>query len=141
MAALMAQAKTAHHAHRDSRGTAVLGERVRIRGRISGQGDLSILGVVEGDVVVRGDLSVGENARIDSETLEAQAVTIAGEVNGDVTASGPVRLGATARVKGDLKGSEVSIDEGAQFAGRIEADFELPASLGGSSKPRHEKGR
>jgi cytoskeletal protein CcmA (bactofilin family) len=127
----MAQAKRAV-----SRETAVLGEGVRIRGRITGEGSLSILGTVEGDVVVRGDLSVGEHARLDSETLEAQAVTIAGEVNADINASGPVRLGPTARVRGDLKGSEVSIDEGAQFAGRIEADFELPGELGGKSGRR-----
>ncbi len=126
MAAIMAQAKrSSSHG-----GAAVLGASVRIRGRISGEGDLSILGSVEGDIVVRGDLDVGEHAKIDSELLEAQAVTIAGEVNADVNASGPVRLGSTARVRGDLKGTEISIAEGAQFAGRIEADFELPASLG-----------
>jgi cytoskeletal protein CcmA (bactofilin family) len=133
MAAIMAHAKaTTRHVptRAGSRDAAVLGASVRIRGRISGDGDLSILGTVEGDVVVRGDLIVGEGARLDSEVLEAQAVTISGEVNGDVTATGPVRLHSSARVKGDLKGSEISIEEGAQFAGRIEADFELPASLG-----------
>jgi cytoskeletal protein CcmA (bactofilin family) len=113
-----------------SRDAAVLGTSVRIRGRISGEGDLSILGTVEGDVAVRGDLTVGEGAHVASEVLEAHAVTIAGEVEADVSASGPVRLAATARVRGDLKGSEISIEEGAQFAGRLEADFELPAALG-----------
>jgi cytoskeletal protein CcmA (bactofilin family) len=136
MAAFMAQAKASSARHLPARprssDPAVLGAGVRIRGRISGEGDLSILGSVEGDVVVRGDLNVGEGARLESEVLEAHAVTIAGEVNGDVTASGPVRLGATARVRGDLKGTEISIEEGAQFAGRIEADFELPAGLGKS---------
>lgn len=129
----MAQAKTsaARHVPRTgSRDAGVLGTSVRIRGKISGEGDLQILGSVEGDVVVRGDLTIGESASIESENLEAQAVTIQGEVKGDVNATGPVRLGRTARVHGDLKGSEISIEEGAQFAGRIEADFELPASLG-----------
>jgi cytoskeletal protein CcmA (bactofilin family) len=134
MAARMAQAKRVVGSSREA---AVLGERVRIRGRISGEGDLSILGHVEGDVVVRGDLTIGEHARLESERLEAQAVSISGEVEGDVNATGPVRLRPTARVRGDIKGSEVSIEEGAQFAGRIEADFELPASLGsGSTKTR-----
>lgn len=134
MAALMAQAKTSAARHIPPRGgsreAGVLGTSVRIRGRISGEGDLQILGTVEGDVSVRGDLVIGESAHVESETLEAQAITIAGELKGDVNATGPVRLGATARVQGDLKGSEISIEEGAQFAGRIEADFELPASLG-----------
>jgi len=131
----MAQAKTTvRHApppvRSGSRDAAVLGASVRIRGRISGEGDLSILGSVEGDVSVRGDLTIGDGARVASETLEAHAVTIAGELDGDVSASGPVRLASTARVHGDLKGSEISIEEGAQFAGRLEADFELPAALG-----------
>jgi cytoskeletal protein CcmA (bactofilin family) len=130
----MAQAKTSavRHVPRSSgsRDAGVLGTSVRIRGKISGEGDLQILGSVEGDVVVRGDLTIGESAHIETENLEAQAVTIQGEVKGDVNATGPVRLGRTARVHGDLKGSEISIEEGAQFAGRIEADFELPASLG-----------
>ena len=130
----MAQAKTSAARHvpvrSGSRDSGVLGTSVRIRGKISGEGDLQILGTVEGDVVVRGDLTIGESAHIESENLEAQAVTIQGEVKGDVNATGPVRLGRTARVHGDLKGSEISIEEGAQFAGRIEADFELPASLG-----------
>jgi len=128
----MAQAKAQMRpvARGGSRETAVLGASVRIRGRISGEGDLSILGSVEGDVSVRGDLSIGDGAHVESETLEAHAVSIAGELKGDVNASGPVRLAATARVQGDLKGSEISIEDGAQFAGRLEADFELPAALG-----------
>lgn len=129
----MAQAKTSIR-HAPVRGgshqPAVLGASVRIRGRISGEGDLSILGTVEGEVAVRGDLTIADGARVESESLEAHAVSIAGEVKGDVNASGPVRLASTARVHGDLKGSEISIEEGAQFAGRLEADFELPAALG-----------
>src|SRR2546423_810830 len=103
MAALMAQAKTSAARHvpvrsgSGSRDAGVLGTSVRIRGKISGEGDLQILGTVEGDVVVRGDLMIGESAHIETENLEAQAVTIQGEVKGDVNATGPVRLGRTAR--------------------------------------------
>jgi cytoskeletal protein CcmA (bactofilin family) len=115
-------------------GEAVLGTNVRIRGRISGDTDLTILGSVEGDIAVRGDLSIGDGAHVDSEVIEAHGVSIAGEVTSNVAATGPVRLGATARVRGNLKGSEISIEDGAQFAGRIEADFELPAALGGKTR-------
>lgn len=121
---------------RSNRGgdAAVLGSNVRIRGRISGDTDLTILGSVEGDIALQGDLSIGDGARVESEVIEAHGVSIAGEVTSDVAATGPVRLGATARVRGNLKGSEISIEDGAQFAGRIEADFELPAALGGKSR-------
>ncbi len=42
---------------------------------------------------------------------------------------------ATAEVEGNLSGAEVSLDEGASFHGRIDAEFDLPAELGGPHKP------
>ena len=53
------------------------------------------------------------------------------DVEGGISAGGAVHLTASSRVRGDLKGSEVSIEEGAEFAGRIDAIFDLPAELGG----------
>ncbi len=136
MAQPKASSRDVRHAppRRNSGDAAVLGANVRIRGRISGDTDLTILGNVEGDIAVRGDLNIGDGAHVESEVIEAHGVTIAGELVSNVSASGPVRLGSTARVRGNLKGSEISIDDGAQFAGRIEADFELPASLSGKSR-------
>jgi hypothetical protein len=43
-----------------------------------------------------------------------------------------VRIAPGGRVKGDLHGTGISIDEGAEFAGRLDAEFELPPELGGS---------
>ena len=55
---------------------------------------------------------------------------VSGTLEGDVDARGPVALRATAEVEGNLSGAEVSIEEGASFHGRIEAEFDLPAELG-----------
>jgi cytoskeletal protein CcmA (bactofilin family) len=93
---------------------AVIGRSTRIRGRISGDGDLVIEGNVEGDI----DVGAG-------------AVTVRGEVEGDIRARGAVRIESGARVRGDVSG-ELSMEEGAEFVGNIEADFEMPAELGGS---------
>jgi cytoskeletal protein CcmA (bactofilin family) len=105
-----------------------------VRGRIHGEGDLVIEGQVEGEVALRGDLTVAEGAELTSKTVEAQSVTIAGALEGDVNASGPVRLGSSARVRGDLRGSTVSIDEGARFSGRLECEFTLPPELEGNGR-------
>jgi cytoskeletal protein CcmA (bactofilin family) len=110
---------------------AVIGRSTRIRGRISGDGDLVVDGTVEGDVSVRGDLTVGDGATLTS-TVEANGVTVRGEVEGDIRARGAVRLEAGARVRGDVFGESFSLEEGAEFAGRVEAEFELPPELGGS---------
>ncbi len=115
-------------------GGARIGSGARVRGRIHGQGDLTIEGNVEGEVALRGDLTIAEGATVISESVGAHAVTIAGSLEGNVAASGPVHLGPTARVRGDLQGTAVAIDDGARFSGRLDCEFELPPELGGASQ-------
>lgn len=127
----MAQARTTTRSEgREAR----IGSSARVRGRIHGEGDLVVEGHVEGDVAIRGDLTIAEGASVTSKAVEAQAVTIAGALEGDVAASGAVRLVAGAQVRGNLRGSQVAIDDGARFSGQLDCDFELPAELGGSSR-------
>jgi cytoskeletal protein CcmA (bactofilin family) len=126
-------------AQRSSRGgndaRAVIGASTRIRGRITGDGHLTVDGSVEGDIAIRGDLVVGEGASLTSN-VEAESVSIAGSLDGDVSARGLVKLGAGAKMSGNIKGEQIAIDEGAEFAGRLDCDFELPAELSGSSRKR-----
>lgn len=93
---------------------AVIGRATRIRGRISGDGDLVIEGNVEGDI-------------------DVSSVTVRGEVEGDIRARGAVRVEAGGRVRGDVSG-EFSLEDGAEFVGNISADFDMPAELGGTSQ-------
>lgn len=106
----------------------VLGRATRVRGRVTGDGSLRVEGTVEGDVTLTGDLALEEDATITGD-VAAASVVIAGTLRGDVTSRGPVAIRATATVEGNLGGSEVSLDEGATFTGRIEAEFDLPAEL------------
>ena len=108
---------------------ATIGASTRIRGRVSGEGDLSIEGSVEGAITLRGDLDVAEGGSAISEAVEANNVTIAGTLEGDVTAQGAVRVASGARVRGSLRGASISIEDGARFSGRIDCDFDLPAEL------------
>ena len=48
-------------------------------------------------------------------------------------ASGVVRIEAGTRVRGDVAGESFSLEEGAEFVGRLDASFELPAELSGGS--------
>ena len=111
-----------------------IGGGARIRGRIHGDGDLIVEGHVEGDVVLRGDLTIAESGSVESETIEAHAVTIAGTLEGDVAASGAVRLVSGARVRGNLRGTAVAIEDGARFSGKLDCEFDLPPELGGASR-------
>lgn len=112
-------------------GQAVIGRSTRVRGRVSGDGDLLIEGSVEGDITVTGDLTIAEGGRATS-SIEAVAVTLRGELDGDVRASGLIRIEAGARVRGDLHGDSISLEEGVELVGNLEMTFDLPAELGGS---------
>lgn len=130
----MAQARTTKLG--GPRGTASIGRTTRVHGRVSGEGDLVVEGRVEGDVRLRGDLTVAEGGAVIADVIEAHAVRLDGNVEAQVEATGPVHLGGGARVRGDLKGSAIAIDDGADFAGRIDCEFELPPELGGSPGKR-----
>ncbi len=114
---------------------AVIGRTTRVRGRVSGDGSILIEGNVEGDIAVRGDLTIAEGGRATS-SIEADAVTLRGELDGDVRARGLVRIEAGARVRGDITAESVALEEGAEFVGRLDAAFELPAELGGTTGGR-----
>jgi cytoskeletal protein CcmA (bactofilin family) len=121
----MAQART----RTANGGAGRIGSGTRVRGRIAGDGDLTVEGEVEGDITLGGALTIADGAKVVADVIEAQTVTIAGALEGSVTATGPVRAVAGARVRGNLKGSAVAIDEGAHFTGRLECEFDLPPEL------------
>ncbi len=120
----MAQARTTSSAGNEAR----IGGGTRIVGRVTGEGNLFIEGRVEGEISVRGDLEIDPTGVVVSD-IDARSVTVAGSLEGDVTATGPVAVRSGARVRGDLRGSEVTIEEGAQFAGRLDCEFSLPEGL------------
>jgi len=112
--------------------TAVLGKGARLRGRIGGDGDLRVEGSISGDVAVKGQLVVVEGGEIVAD-VQAGSVIIEGSIEGDITATDAVAIRASARVTGALKGSSISIEEGASVSGSVEAAFELPPELGGKA--------
>lgn len=113
----------------------VLGRGTRVRGRVHGDGSLRVEGAIEGGVQVSGDLEIEDGAAVTGD-VEAGAVIVGGQLTGDVSARGPVTIRATARVTGNMAGSEVSLEEGAEFTGRIDAEFDLPAELTGRPASR-----
>ena len=111
-------------------GGSVLGRGARVRGRLSGDGDLRVEGQIEGDVSVSGELGIDDDGRIDG-SVEAAAVTVAGAVHGDITARGVITIRAGAKVDGNVSGGEFVLEEGAAFTGRLDMEFDLPAELMG----------
>ena len=120
-------------------GDARIGASAKVHGRIAGDGDLTVEGRVDGDISLRGELTVTDGGVVSAETIEADAITVAGRLEGEMRISGVVRALAGSSVRGDIRGGgTLTLEEGAEFVGRIENEFDLPPEL---EAPSGHKGR
>lgn len=100
--------------------TAIVGAGTELRGRISGDEDLTVLGRIEGEIDLgRAALSIEKGAAVRAD-VRAGSVRVSGAVVGNLTAAGLIHLSATARVAGDLRCTRLVIEPGAQVAGQVD---------------------
>jgi cytoskeletal protein CcmA (bactofilin family) len=113
----------------------VIGSSAVIRGNVRGDSSLEILGRVEGDVGVTGDLSLGREAVV-LGAISGARILIGGSVQGDVTGTEAVLIAETGRVVGDLSAPRIGMSEGAQVRGSVRTDGNAgaPASPRGSAQ-------
>ena len=109
----------------------VLGPSTRVTGRIGGEGAIRVEGDVKGDVSVSGAAEIVEGASIEG-TVHAESLEIAGSLLGDAVTRGPIAVRASAVVRGDLRGSEISIEPGSRISVRLDTHIEL--DLGASRR-------
>jgi cytoskeletal protein CcmA (bactofilin family) len=100
-----------------------------IVGKIVGQGKLSILGHVEGEVHAS-TVQIGDGAQVEGNIV-AEELTIGGRVKGTIHAN-RVKLNSTAVVEGDIYHRSLAIEENAQFEGmsrRQDSVIDTPSLL------------
>jgi cytoskeletal protein CcmA (bactofilin family) len=97
---------------------------------VTGDGDVTIEGRVEGEVNLRGDLVIAEGGAVVSD-VEAESLRVEGSLEGDANIRGDVVILAGAKVRGDLRGASISLDLGADLDGRLDSEFTLPRELAG----------
>jgi cytoskeletal protein CcmA (bactofilin family) len=91
-----------------------LGPSLRVKGEISGDGDLLVDGSVEGVVRLdKGKLMIGPTAKLEAE-ITADEVLVRGNVKGNVRA-GQIEVGSDGSVIGDLTARQVFIKDGAHI--------------------------
>ncbi len=116
-------------ARRSTSGEAsTLGRGVGIKGRVTGDGDLTIEGKLEGELSIGGALHVTDEAQVRAR-VEASAVLVEGLLEGDISAAGPVKAAAGAKLKGTITAESFAMDDGADVSAEIVAEFELPPEL------------
>lgn len=97
---------------------AYFGKNLKIKGNVSGGGDLIILGELEGEFDLNGKLQVAEHASINGN-VKANDIIVKGNIQGTLSAVGKIQLDAMAKVKGHLNCSKISVMEGALIDGEI----------------------
>jgi cytoskeletal protein CcmA (bactofilin family) len=105
-----------------ARSSARLGSSLHIKGHITGTEDLQIDGKIDGPISLNGhELTVGPTAQLTSE-IHAREVVVYGKVVGNLHARDRVDVKSDGSVIGDISTARISIEDGAQFKGRIEID-------------------
>lgn len=90
---------------------------MRVRGELSGPGDLKISGFFEGRIHVSGAVWVAAGAQVKADVV-AGRVRIDGVLEGTIRASREASVGPDGRLVGDVYGM-LAVDEGGVFQGRI----------------------
>ena len=92
---------------------------IKIKGEISGHGDLFLDGEFDGKIrFSSGTLTVGPNARVRAE-IEATEIIVRGELTGTVKASELVQIWSTGKLTGDIETQGIVIDDGAYLCGTV----------------------
>jgi cytoskeletal protein CcmA (bactofilin family) len=103
------------------RAVACVSQGIKIKGDITGNEDLFIDGNIEGNLTFgSGTVTLGPNATVKAD-VTAKEVIVRGRVEGKLTATDRIQVWRSARVQGDLKADRVSIEEGAELHGMLEA--------------------
>lgn len=99
--------------------TTVISRGAHVRGKLTGDGSVVILGRVDGDIRVDGEVIV-EAGGLVASNVTAKRIVIRGAVKGDLTADEAIALEEGARVVGDVRAPRVAI-QGALLKGYVQA--------------------
>jgi cytoskeletal protein CcmA (bactofilin family) len=108
----------------------IIASDMTVVGDLETEGVVRIEGRVKGTVRVGSQILVAKGATIEGD-LHTQEAVIAGTVTGAIHASDRVELQATAVVAGDIHTARIAIVEGAKVTGEVKMDG--PKSLGGAA--------
>jgi cytoskeletal protein CcmA (bactofilin family) len=125
-------------------GTSYLGKNLDVAGTVSGDGDIIIMGPVNGIFDMTGEINIGGTSKICGE-LKSNSISVNGFIEGTLVAYRNIHLDATASVKGIIAAPILSIVEGALFDGEVRmsnnAEGLIFENSGGDGNERPVKNR
>ena len=104
----------------ESRGIAIIGKGMVIKGQIKSAEHMHIAGEVDGALYLAGyDLTVTAESRVRAG-VTAREVDISGSIQGNVEATRKITVRKGGKLIGDLRTPGIVIEDGAYFKGNIE---------------------
>ena len=101
----------------ESKGSAVIGKSVMIKGEIHSREDLTIDGEVEGTVELHENrLTVGPNGKVQA-SVKAREIIVLGTILGNVDVTDKIDIRKDAKLVGDIRTARIVIEDGAYFKG------------------------
>ena len=104
----------------------VIGPTLVIKGEVSAEEDLLIMGFVEGKIDHNQRLTIHAEGSVKA-TVKAKEIQIDGAVEGDIYGTERVRICETGHVVGNVYAPRVGLMEGAQFKGMVDMDSDAAA--------------
>ncbi len=101
----------------------VIGRTTRVRGRLSGDGDLQIEGLVLGEIATTGNVTIDVHGIVGAN-VRGKRLVVRGAVQGDLSAEEAVVLEEGARVVGDVRAPRIAIAHGALMRGEVQTGDE-----------------
>jgi cytoskeletal protein CcmA (bactofilin family) len=94
-----------------------IGPGTVIRGEVTVNGDVSVLGSVEGNLTASGTVEVMKGGTVKADIRGKIVRVVGGRVEGKIVSGDRVQLLTGAHVKGDIHSQSLKIEEGVIFQG------------------------
>jgi cytoskeletal protein CcmA (bactofilin family) len=119
-----------------SRGNAVIGPTISIKGDLSGEEDLVIEGSIDGKIELRRHtVTVGKNGRVKAD-IYGKNITIEGSVEGNLYGEEQLVLRQSGTVRGNIVAPRVALEDGSNFKGSIDmSPKEKTGAVSAEEKP------
>ena len=118
------------------RAAACVSQGIKIKGEISGGEDLFVDGVFDGKIACpNSTVTLGPNSFVTADVI-AREVIVRGRVEGKLTGTQRIQVWRSARFQGELKADRISIEEGAELQGKLEAG--KPPATASEERARRE---
>jgi len=95
----------------------VVGANVKLTGTLKDVNDITIHGVIDGEVISDRNVIISETASIKGP-ITANTIVVSGKVNGSITAQEKLEISPTGKVYGSIVAGDLIINSGAIFVGK-----------------------